>query len=496
MSIPNSDEGQKPNSPQPPEGLWLVCPVCKKLNPAGTEYCRYCWGASLNSVQPMTYDQAAASSKQSVKSKKQHSGVRIAIIALIVLVILLGTGFRYIYSYTDLLWRPVSGMNSNSLPGDWAMFRHDLGRTGSADDSTVQPQGVPGWTFQTGGKIHSSPAVVDGVVYFGSEDYNFYAVDAATGKMLWKFQTGSFVDSSPAVVNDIVYFGSNDGYLYALNANSGRKLWAFKTRYAVESSPAVTDDKVYFGGDDGYVYCLNAENGKKIWRFNTKNWVTSSPAVVNGILYVGTMDGSLYALNANDGRFRLKFDAAGSVFSSPAVNDGEIYFTDHGNGVLYGVNGKGRTWPWEGFLRPMWLQMSMMDIAPSPPQISGSPWAIRLLLDPNNPELGWAATSDGTSIATGSNIYTTGSNLVYSIDKTTHKILWVCETRNKITSSPSLVNNVLYTGSDDGYLYAIDAQNGTKLWDYATGGTITSSPAQADGVIYFGSNDGKMYAVK
>ena len=65
-----------------------------------------------------------------------------------------------------------------------------------------------------------------------------------------------------------------------------------------------------------------------------------------------------------------------------------------------------------------------------------------------------------------------------------------------ITSSPSLADNVLYTGSDDGYLYAVDAQNGTKLWDYATGGAITSSPVQVGGVIYFGSNDGKMYAVK
>ena len=496
MSAPNSDEGQKLDSPQPPGGLWRVCPVCKKLNPDGIEYCRYCWGASLNSVKSMTYAEAIVSSKQSVKSKKQRSSTRIAIIALVALIILLGTGFRYIYSYTDLLWGPVSGMNSDSLPGDWAMFRHDLDRTGSTNDSSAQPQGEPAWSFQTGGEIHSSPAVVDGVVYFGSEDYNFYAVDAVMGHLLWKFQTGSYVDSSPAVVNGIVYFGSNDGYLYALNAGSGQKLWAFKTRYAVESSPAVTDGKVYFGGDDGYVYCLNAENGKKKWRFNTKNWVTSSPAVVNGILYVGTMDGSLFALNANDGRFRLKFDASGSVFSSPAVNDGEIYFTDHGNGVLYGVNGKGRTWPWEGFLRPMWLQMSMMDIAPSPPLISGAPWAIRLLLDPNNPGLGWAATSDATSITSGSNIYTTGSNLVFSIDRTTHKIQWLFKTEDNITSSPALANNVLYVGGSDGYLYAVDAQNGTKLWDYATGGTITSSPAQADGVIYFGSNDGKMYAVK
>ena len=496
MTQSGSDEGQKPDSPPPPDGLWLVCPVCKKLNPAGTEYCRYCWGASLNSQQPMTYEQAAASSKRSVKIKKQHRGARIAIIIAVVLIVLSGTGLSYIYSYTDLLFGPVTALNSTSSTGDWAMFRRDFARTGSADNSTVQPQGVPAWTFQTGGEIHSSPAVVDGVVYFGSEDYNFYAVDAVTGKMLWKFQTGSFVDSSPAVVNGIVYFGSNDGYLYALNAGSGEKIWAFKTRYAVESSPAVADGRVYCGGDDGFVYCLNAENGKKIWQFNTKSWVTSSPAVVNGILYVGSMDGSLFALNANDGRFRLKFDAAGSVFSSPALNVSENYFTDHGSGVLYGVNGKGRTWPWEGFLRPMWLQMSMMDIAPSPPPISGKPWAIRLLLDPTNPGLGWAATTDATSIVSGSNIYTTGSNRVFSIDASSHKIQWVFIAGDDITSSPALANSILYVGGSDGHLYAVNAQNGAKLWDYAAGGTIKSSPAYSGGMIYFGSNDGKMYAVK
>jgi outer membrane protein assembly factor BamB len=59
-----------------------------------------------------------------------------------------------------------------------------------------------------------------------------------------------------------------------------------------------------------------------------------------------------------------------------------------------------------------------------------------------------------------------------------------------------LANNVLYVGSQDGYLYAVNAQNGTKLWDYAAGGTITSSPAYSGGVIYVGSDDGKMYAVK
>ena len=34
------------------------------------------------------------------------------------------------------------------------------------------------WKFKTGDVVYSSPAVVDGVVYFGSDDNHLYAFDA------------------------------------------------------------------------------------------------------------------------------------------------------------------------------------------------------------------------------------------------------------------------------------------------------------------------------
>ena len=54
----------------------------------------------------------------------------------------------------------------------------------------------------------SSPAVANGVVYFGSDD-NVYALNASTGAKLWSYATEA-VDSSPAVANGVVYFGSDD----------------------------------------------------------------------------------------------------------------------------------------------------------------------------------------------------------------------------------------------------------------------------------------------
>ena len=83
------------------------------------------------------------------------------------------------------------------------------------------------WSYTTGSTVYSSPAVVDGVVYIGSEDNNLYALNATTGAKLWSYTTGDRVDSSPAVANGVVYFGSSDGNVYALNAKTGHKLWSY-----------------------------------------------------------------------------------------------------------------------------------------------------------------------------------------------------------------------------------------------------------------------------
>ncbi|WP_078888168.1 PQQ-binding-like beta-propeller repeat protein [Streptomyces sp. NRRL S-118] len=38
------------------------------------------------------------------------------------------------------------------------------------------------WTHTTGSRVQTTPAVVDGTVYIGSDDKRVYALDAATGR--------------------------------------------------------------------------------------------------------------------------------------------------------------------------------------------------------------------------------------------------------------------------------------------------------------------------
>ncbi len=55
--------------------------------------------------------------------------------------------------------------------------------------------------INTNGPISSSPAVANGVVYVGSDDFNVYAINAITGASVpgWPFVTGGSVDFKPGI---------------------------------------------------------------------------------------------------------------------------------------------------------------------------------------------------------------------------------------------------------------------------------------------------------
>ncbi len=88
------------------------------------------------------------------------------------------------------------------------------------------------WMFDTDGSAWSTPAVTDRLVYIGAVgiphlDYithhgGFFAIDRRTGAAVWRYPMTEIPDSrtygvasSPAVANGLVYFGGLDGTFYA-----------------------------------------------------------------------------------------------------------------------------------------------------------------------------------------------------------------------------------------------------------------------------------------
>lgn len=182
----------------------------------------------------------------------------------------------------------------------------------------------------------SSPAVVDGTVYFGCGDNFVYALDAADGSLRWKFKTGDVVHASPAVANGTVYIGSFDTYFYALDARTGAQRWKFKTgedpvahnQTGLEGSAAVADGAVYFGCRDSNFYALDAQTGGLRWkRSNNQSWVIASPAVANGLVYYVTSDTHRFiALDAKTGSDVYSLSGNLYLFSSPAIAGNRAYF--------------------------------------------------------------------------------------------------------------------------------------------------------------------------
>jgi polyvinyl alcohol dehydrogenase (cytochrome) len=100
--------------------------------------------------------------------------------------------------------------------GSWAALDP---ATGQILWQTVDPVGA--WDL-------APTTVANGVVYASSmakTGNEMFALDAATGAILWRFAAGSSVNSGPAVVRGMVFWGS--GYSKSAEGNGNNKLYAF-----------------------------------------------------------------------------------------------------------------------------------------------------------------------------------------------------------------------------------------------------------------------------
>ena len=404
----------------------------------------------------------------------QRRGARVALVCMLLVLLAIGG-----YQVPDLLLLGSRDHNSDSAPGQWAMFRRDLGNTGAAASAGSALRGTVKWVFPTGAAVHSSPAVVDGTVYVGSRDGRLYALDAATGAKRWEYRTGSWVESSPAVVDGSVYFGSQDGMLRALDAASGALRWEFDADFGVDSSPAVAGGIVYFGADRG-LFALDAATGEHRWSLDVGRLV-GSPVVANGIVYVG----SLQAFDAHRGWRRLRFRTYGRVASNVAVADSTVYAVNMAGRAL-AIDGRARNTPLEHHIKQYTIQLWAMGLWPRPKPQSGSLWALRL-------DQGGAFTSP--VLAHGA-MYVAGERGLAAVDLATREVRWSSPAETAFRSSPALAGDTLYLGGTDGAVYAVDARSGRERWRVPTGGRVSSSPAVVDGVLYVGSHDGNVYAIE
>jgi len=370
-----------------------------------------------------------------------------------------------------------------SVQYPWPMFSHDPDRTGYTTAPGHPTTNRTIWIYRTGDAVSSSPAVVDGIVYVGSEDNKVYALNATTGAKIWNYTTGDEVSSSPAVVDGVVYVGSGDKNVYALNATTGVKIWNY-TNWG--GTPAVVGGVVYVGSLDNNVYALNATTEaltpaqRLIWNYTTGDWV-GTPAVVGGVVYVGSRDNRTYALNATTEaltaaqRLIWNYTLIGSV-GSVAVVGGVVYV-----GCIP---------------TPMVANASVTGMYALNATTEALTAAQRLIWNYTLKEYGMATSP---AVVGGIVYIGTWDNRTYALNATNGVQIWNYTTTDT-GSSPAVVNGVVYIGSSGDtvtspILYALNATTGASIWNHTMGASVDSSPAVVDNIVYVGSRDGGVYAI-
>ncbi len=410
-------------------------------------------------------------------------------------------------------------------------FHGTNARTGVFDSAGPTAFNGVQWRFKTGGPVIASPAISQGVVFIGSSDGSFYAIDQRSGQQKWKVALTEPISSSAAIGDGLVYFLTYDGIFYALSTESGQIKWRFATggerRFEAKgmhgmtpetqliadpmdvflSSPALDHGRVIFGSSDGHIYTLNAASGVLLWSFETGGVVHASPAIAGGTVYIGSWDSYLYALDAETGLQKWRFKSGEDPVnhnqegfqSSPAVADGTVYVGCR-DGHVYAIDAQTGKKKWDYSTSQSWV--------------------------------------NGTPAVRGGIVYvgTSDTHKFLALDARNGRLRYAVDAHALVFGSAALGANLIYIGAFNGRLYALDVASGELAWQFQTDGAaadplkvlaadgdfskaalaptfdnfmdmtvhlyktfsvgaIFSSPVIDQGSLYFGSTDGNLYAI-
>ena len=140
------------------------------------------------------------------------------------------------------------------------------------------------------------------------------------------------------------------------------------------------------------------------------------------------------------------------------------------------------------------------------PMYQGGPSLNGLSVDPqmSGPEISdketlWVFdTEDGISgspsVAGGILYFSTKGNQILALEASSGAIIWEFPTEAASDSVPAIAGDLVFSALKEGRLVALDRFNGSLAWDFRTSEPFFSSPTVFNGVVYVGSSDRNVYA--
>jgi outer membrane protein assembly factor BamB len=217
----------------------------------------------------------------------------------------------------------------------------------------------------------------------------------------------------------------------------------------ISTQPVVNHNgRLVFGSHDGMLYGVDVDRGAIVWRVNSGDRIYSSPLVLDdGTTYVGTDADRLFSVDLR-GHVRWALATDDDADTAPArASDGTIRFA--AGRVLYSVRND---------LTVQWRLQFGAKLYSSP-----------LVLP------------DGTTLIGCQD------DKLYAVDAN-GAIRWQAETGGDVDATPSVHDETVFVGSDDGHVYAFSLRDGARRWRTAVGGYVRAGAAIGlDGRVVVGT---------
>jgi outer membrane protein assembly factor BamB len=436
--------------------------------------------------------------------------------------------------------RPDASSNEVGAPAagsvDWPMFGRDYSNTRSSSDTSIGAAQLASLRVAqrvTGAGVSSTPALVDGVVYYADYAGNLKAVDARTGASVWNAHLqGGMLTPSPFVAADTVYIAGDASYVYAVNRATGAVRWTTKIENTpsnrIWSSPMVVGDTLIIGAGSyqvfipatptfrGSIVGLKASDGKEKWRIP----VCPDPDCGGGV--------SVWSSVAIDPDLKMAYIGTGQAYYVPAgPYSDSIIALNYETGAMvwhhqitandvYNINGGDYTHDRDVGASPNLFEANIGGTLRKVVGVGDKGGHYTACTDPRTPPgspiggiMGAPAVANGRIFLTD-NTSTTGTGRfdarpgtcnALALDAATGNVLWTTPLPAGSFSGNSVANGLMYFVTYDGQLRVLDTQDGKLLKSVALGAAVggyvgdptdgfpdgsTSGPVVANGRVYAG----------
>jgi outer membrane protein assembly factor BamB len=404
----------------------------------------------------------------------------------------------------------------NYYEDDWISFQRDNLNSGLGDSGSETNKSI--WQFDLSttsggsGSIVNSPLVGKGRVFVGSTNGWLYSILDSGPKLDWEFNARSKISGSPAILmNDAgkktyekIVVGTEDGKVYALNINQGELNWTYEiTGNTIKATPLIFEGVVYLGTTTGEFYAfdedglhdgdqgtidLNTSNlaGDVLWQTTLASGIQSAPVVFNDTLVLaisGAGGHSLLGLSAKNGNIKWSYDFDGAIPGSPIIDSTKEYvFIGVNDNNVYAFDLDGTTNGNQG--------VTNEDAAKN-----------------NKADIIWRYKHGATLLTTGAQdmennrlVFGTENGWIYTINSNNGNLIWSFKGNGKFIAPPTIGNNYVYAGSDNGILYClkefrdnVSTTNTTLVWQFLTGSSIQAPAVSDNFATYVATTDGKIY---